>query len=269
MLKRLELSMEMLAELKHYCDSKNLLFLATPFDTAHADFLEALGMAYFKIASGEITNYPFLHSIGKKGRPVILSTGMSTIEEVQRAVRLLSKAGNRKVVLLHCVTQYPAPVESMNLRAMATMRQVCGLPIGLSDHTLGIEISLAAVALGASVIEKHLTLRRDMEGPDHRASLEPDEFTQMVRQIRHIESAMGDGVKRPVSCEMANRIIARRSIFTAVAIPPGEVIRKEMLVCRRPGNGISPEHYDEVVGRRVSRRFEAGELLDWKWMHDS
>lgn len=224
-------------------------------------------MAYFKIASGEITNFPLLRHIAMKGKPVILSTGMSTLEEVQDALHAMARAGNPTVTLLHCVTEYPAPAEEVNLLAMATMRDALRVPVGYSDHTLGIEISLAAVALGASVVEKHLTLGRDMNGPDHRTSLEPSEFKQMVRQIRNIESAMGDGVKRPAQCEIANCLIARRSIFAAVTIPEGTVIREEMLACKRPGKGISPKFYDEVVGRRVSRSFQAGEILDWKGIH--
>ena len=268
MLKRLELPPQSYAELFLYCESMNILFLASPFDLESADRLDSLGMSYFKIASGEITNYPLLRHVAGKGKLVILSTGMSTMEEVQSSVDLISKAGNNKVILLHCVTEYPAPPEEVNLQAMLTMREACGVPVGYSDHTLGIEIALAAVALGASVIEKHVTLSRNMEGPDHRASLEPHEFKQMVRHIRNIEAAMGDGVKRPALCETSNRRIARRSIFAAVKISAGDVIRAEMLAYKRPGKGISPMHYEEVIGRRVSRSFQAGELLDWEGLHD-
>jgi N-acetylneuraminate synthase/N,N'-diacetyllegionaminate synthase len=268
MLKRLELPPQAFEELFLYCGRKNILFLASPFDLESTDLLDSLGMPYFKIASGEITNYPLLHHVAGKGKPMILSTGMSTMEEVQDSLNVVSKAGNDKVILLHCVTEYPAPPEEVNLQAMLTMREACGVPVGYSDHTLGIEIALAAVALGASVIEKHMTLSRDMEGPDHRASLEPHEFKQMVRQIRNIEVAMGDGVKRPALCETINRRIARRSIFAAVEISAGDVICAEMLAYKRPGKGISPTRYKEVIGRRVSRSFQAGELLDWEWLHD-
>lgn len=268
MLKRLELPPFAYAELSRYCERKNIMFLASPFDLGSADLLDSLGMPYFKIASGEITNYPLLRHVAGKGRPVILSTGMSTMEEVQNAVELIASAGNGKIVLLHCVTEYPAPVDAVNLRAMVTMREMCNVPVGYSDHTLGIEVAIAAVALGASMIEKHLTLGRDMEGPDHRASLEPGEFKQMVGLIRNIENAMGDGVKRPAQCEIANRLVARRSICAAVGISCGEVIRSEMLVYKRPGKGISPRYYEEVIGRQASRSYQAGELLDWEGLHD-
>lgn len=267
MLRRLELAPDVFVDLARYCKEKGMVFLATPFDRYSADLLDALDMPCFKIASGEITNYPLLRYVAKKGKPVILSTGMSTLEEVRDALKEMASVGSVKVTVLHCVTEYPAPTDQVNLNAMITMRNELAVPVGYSDHTLGVEVALAAVALGASVLEKHLTLSRDMVGPDHKTSLEPGEFGQMVRQVRNIEVAMGDGEKHPAVCEAANRMIVRRSLFAKVGIPAGTVIGEEMLTCKRPGKGISPKHYTEVVGRRASRNFEAGELLDWEGLH--
>ena len=269
MLKRLELPSSAYIELSRYCALKKILFLASPFDVGSVDLLDSLGMPYFKIASGEITNYPLLRYVARKGRPILLSTGMSTMEEVRSAIEFISQTGNKDVILLHCVTEYPAPVEAANLRAMIAMRDECHLPVGYSDHTIGVEVALAAVAIGATVLEKHLTLDRDMKGPDHRASLDPAEFKRMVELIRNIESAMGDGVKSPAQCEVANRVVARRSICAAVSITSGEVIRQEMLAYKRPGKGISPRHFEKVIGRRAMRNYQAGELLDWDGLYDS
>lgn len=269
MLKHLEFTAEDYADLCHYCKTQNIVFLATPFDRSSADMLDGLDMAYFKIASGEITNFPLLRHLAKKGKPLFLSTGMSTLKEVGEALEVIAGAGNPPTTLLHCVTEYPAPVQEVNLKAMITMRESFQVPIGYSDHTLGTEVALAAVVLGAAVIEKHLTLGCEMEGPDHRASLEPAEFKQMVRQIKNVEVAMGDGIKRPAPCEMANRSVARRSLFASVAIPNGAVIGEEMVACKRPGKGISAKFYDEIVGRRVLRNFQSGEMLDWEGIHDS
>ncbi len=268
MLQRLELTAEALAVLAGYCDKKGILFLATPFDGTSVDLLDSLGMAYFKIASGEITNFPLLRHIASKGKRVILSTGMSTLEEVREALEEMAKSGCKDVIILHCVTEYPAPPEEVNLFAMVTMRNKFKYPVGYSDHTLGIEVALASVALGACVIEKHLTLSRDMVGPDHRASLEPAEFKQMVAKIRMVEAALGNGVKVPASCEASNRVIARRSLVAAVAIPAGTILRENMIACKRPGNGISAKFYDDVVGRRVRKNIQAGEVIDREAFND-
>ncbi len=268
MLRRFELPPEAYAELFQYCKTKNILFLSTPFDTDSADLLDELPVSHFKIASGDVTNIQLLRYVAGKHKPVILSTGMSTLEEVKEALRVMAAANNTFVTLLHCVSEYPAPPEQVNLQAMVTMRDTFRVPVGYSDHTQGVEVALAAVALGASVIEKHLTLGRNMLGPDHRASLEPAEFKQMVRQIRIIESALGDGIKRPAPCEASNRLLARRSLFATVPIPKGTVIHEEMVECKRPGEGISPLYYDRVIGRRVTRSFKAGEALDWDGLQD-
>ena len=264
MLRKLELSADQMRVLCEYCAAQNILFLATPFDAASVDFLDSLNVPCFKMASGEITNVPLLRHVAGKGRKVILSTGMSTLDEVAEALQELAAFGCEDVTLLHCVTEYPAPPDQVNLLSMLTMRDQLRRPVGFSDHTAGIEISFAAVALGACVIEKHLTLSRQMEGPDHRASLEPDEFSAMVGGIRNIEAALGDGIKSPAACETANRLVARRSLVASVAIPAHTVIRADMIACRRPGTGILPKRLTDVVGRRTTRSFVAGELIEWQ-----
>lgn len=269
MLRRLELDCHAHEVLFDYCKEKKILFLSTPGDVESADMLDGLRIQLFKIGSAEITNLPFLRLIARKGKPIILSTGMSTLEEVREALRVIYAGGNKDVTLLHCVTEYPAPPEQVNLRAMLTLKDAFKTSVGYSDHTLGSEIALAAVALGACVIEKHFTLSRGMPGPDHRASLEPKELKQLVSQIRNIQAAMGDGIKRPAPCEVPNIPVVRRSIFTAQDIPAGVTIREEMLECKRPGTGISPVHFDEVVGRKASRAFSAGEMLDWAGIDDT
>lgn len=266
MLCRLELDYHAHEVLFNYCKEKRILFLSTPFDVESADMLDGLQMQLFKVGSGEITNIPFLRFIARKKKPFLLSTGMSTLEEVGQALRVIHSEGNRDVTLLHCVSEYPAPPGQIGLRAMLTLRDAFKTPVGYSDHTLGNEIALAAVALGACVIEKHFTLSRGMSGPDHRASLEPKELKQLVSQIRNVEAAMGDGTKRPAPCEVPNIPVVRRSIFAAQDIPAGTAIREEMLECKRPGTGISPVHFDEVVGRKTRRSFAAGEMLNWDGM---
>ena len=223
MLKRLELSPADYEAVLEYCQHRNILFLSTPFDEDSADFLEQLGVCAYKIPSGEITNLPYLAHIAAKGKPMIVSTGMSTLGEVETAVDTIRENGNPAIVLLHCVSQYPAPYEASNLYAMSTLAQAFSVPTGFSDHTMGIEIALAAVALGARVIEKHLTLDRDLPGPDHRASAAPEEFKAMVAGIRKVEAALGDGIKRPAACESDVRTVARKSLVAAVNIPAGMV----------------------------------------------
>jgi N-acetylneuraminate synthase/N,N'-diacetyllegionaminate synthase len=221
-------------------------------------------MRCFKVPSGEVTNLPLLECIGSLGKPVILSTGMCWLSEVEAALRALDEAGAGEITLLHCVTEYPAPSDQINLAAMATLRDAFGRPVGYSDHTAGIEIPVAAVALGAIVLEKHFTLDTQMEGPDHAASLAPETFRLMVDSLRNVERAIGDGRKRPAPCELANRELVRRSIATRRAISAGELIDRDLLVLKRPGNGLSAECLPLVEGRRARRNIDADELLDWQ-----
>jgi N,N'-diacetyllegionaminate synthase len=261
MLKKLELSFKEFRELKAYCDKRGIIFLSTPFDRKSVDFLDKLKVLAFKVASGEISNFPLLSHIASKGKPLILSTGMSTLEEVEETLEVLREKQNSKVVLLHCTSDYPAKIEEVNLRAVETMRQAFHLPLGLSDHTLGIEISIAAVAMGASVIEKHFTLDKDLPGPDHRASLEPQELKDLVRGIRNIEKALGDGIKTPSKSEMNTKLIARKSIVAAMDIKRGELLNEHNLTVKRPGNGISPMRWNEVLGKKAVRDFKEDELI--------
>lgn len=262
MCKRIHLKFEDYIPLKKYCEEQGIEFLSTPFDLESIEFLEKLGMRLWKIPSGEITNLPYLIRIAKTGKPVILSTGMCNMEEVKQAVELLKKHGSGEITLLHCTTEYPAPYEDVNLRAMVTMRQIMNLPVGYSDHTTGLVIPVAAAAMGAVVIEKHFTLDKKMEGPDHKASLEPDELSQMVEQIRIVEAAMGDGRKVPSKSEQRNIAIARKSIVAARTIKKGELLTEETITTKRPGNGISPMHWNDVTGTRAIRDFAEDELIE-------
>lgn len=263
MIKRLELSYAQFRELDAYCRQQGIIFLSSPFDQESIDFLAGLGVPYFKVPSGEITNYPFLRRIAQKKQPVILSTGMATLGEVEGALRVLREAGATDITLLHCTTNYPALPGEVNLRAMLTMRQAFALPVGYSDHTMGIAIPIAAVALGAEVIEKHLTLDRNLPGPDHRASLEPEEFKDMIIGIRQVEKSMGDGIKRPAPSELAIMPAARRSLVAARDIAAGEIITESCLTVKRPGTGIPPNFWDVVVGRQARRDIAAGSILSW------
>lgn len=260
MLSRLLLPYGDFLELRRYCDEIGIMFLSTPFDVESVRFLDDL-QNLWKIPSGEIINYPYLVEIAKTGKDVILSTGMSELEEIGAALDVLRGNGAGKITLLHCTTQYPAPYEEVNLRAMLTLKERFGVPVGYSDHTRGIEISIAAAALGAAVIEKHFTLDRNMEGPDHKASLEPSELAEMVRCIRHIETALGDGVKRVSPSEQANIAVARKSIVAKRAIQKEEVLTEENITTKRPGNGVSPMKWPDVVGTRAVRDFQEDELI--------
>ena len=262
MLKKLELSFKEFRELKAYCDKRGIIFLSTPFDWKSVDFLNKLKVLAFKVASGEISNFPLLSHIASKEKPIILSTGMSTLEEVEKTLEVIHKTQNSKVVLLHCTSDYPAKIEEVNLRAMRTMHQAFHLPVGLSDHTMGIEISLAAVAMGASVIEKHFTLDKDLPGPDHKASLGPQELKDLVKAIRNIEKALGDGEKSPSRSEMNTKCITRKSIVAARHIKKGEVFNEHNLTVKRPGNGISPMRWNKVVDKKAVRDFKEDELIE-------
>lgn len=262
MLKKLELSYEAHCELKVLCDSEGIDFLSTPFDLGSIELLERIGIPCYKIPSGEITNYPYLVCVAKTHKPVILSTGMSRMEEVDEAVQVLKEYGAGGITLLHCNTQYPTPIQDVNLRAMQTLKKQFRLPVGYSDHTLGIEVPVAAAAMGAQVIEKHFTLDRSMDGPDHKASLEPEELLAMICAIRNVERAMGNGVKRPSGSETDNLVIVRKSIVAAKKIRKGEIFTDENLTTKRPGDGISPMRWPEVIGTKAVRDFEIDERIE-------
>lgn len=262
MIKKLELSYDAFRTLQDYCRIIGITFISTPFDLDSIHFLEELDMPFWKIPSGEITNLPYLIEIGKTRRPVVMSTGMSSIDEIKIAIDVLSKYGTSKITLLHCNTAYPTPYEDVNLHAMNTLRETFRLPVGYSDHTNGIEVSIAAAALGAVVIEKHFTLDRTMEGPDHKASLEPSELKQMVQAIRHIEQALGSSEKQPTGSELVNRDIARKSIVAKCGIKAGTVFTEDNITVKRPGNGISPMKWFEVLGQKATRDFVYDELIE-------
>lgn len=250
------------SELSRYCQDKNIEFLSTAFDFESIEFLKSLDMKRWKIPSGEITNLPYLIKIAKLNKPVILSTGMSTMDEIKKAVSVLRENGTGEITVLHCTTEYPAPFSDVNLKAMLTIKKELGVKVGYSDHTKGIEASIAAVALGASVIEKHLTLDKNMEGPDHKSSLEPNEMKAMIRALRNIELALGDGIKKPSESEKKNICVARKSIVAKRYIQKGEIFTEENLTVKRPGNGISPMQWFEVLGRRAVRDFQEDELIE-------
>ncbi len=262
MVRNLILSYNDFKKIKDYCDIKGIEFLSTPFDLDSIDFLYEIGCRFWKIPSGEITNYPYLKKIAKTGMPIVMSTGMSTLAEVGEAVCLLKDNGCGEITLLQCTTEYPAPIDDVNLRAMITMKDEFDCFVGYSDHTPGIEIPVAAVAMGASIIEKHLTLDRNMEGPDHKASLEPIEFARMVTAIRNVEKSMGTGVKKPGESEKKNIDIARKSIVAARDIMAGEVLTEDNITTKRPGNGISPMRWMEVLGTKAIRDFSGDELIE-------
>ncbi len=261
MLEKLALKKEEFYMLARCCRKTGIKFLSTPFDIDSIHFLNPL-QDIWKIPSGEITNYPYLVEIAETGKEVILSTGMSTLEETEEAVKTLKEHGSGRITLLHCTTEYPAPVEDVNLRAMETMRNRIHCDVGYSDHTSGIEISIAAAAMGACVIEKHFTLDRNMAGPDHRASLEPEELKAMIGAIRRVERSLGDGIKIPSESEKKNRDIARKSIVAKRRIEQGEIFSRENITTKRPGNGISPMKWNQVMGTRAVRMFEEDELIE-------
>ena len=262
MCRRIHLKLSDYDIIKEYCEEVGIEFLSTPFDLESIDYLEKLGMKLWKIPSGEITNLPYLIKIAKTGKPVIMSTGMAELKEVEEAVNVLKEGGAGEITLLHCTTEYPAPFDSVNLKAMNTLREKLGTKVGYSDHTAGIEVVVAAVSLGATVIEKHFTLNRNLEGPDHKASLEPEELEVMVNKIRIIEKALGDGIKRAAEAEKKNIVIARKSIVAAKDIKKGEILSEDNITTKRPGNGISPMQWFEVLGTEAIRDFGEDELIE-------
>lgn len=264
MLKKLELSPEQHKELIGYCRKKEIHFFSTAFDLDSIAFLSELKLGLWKIPSGEITNYPYLKKIAQQGESVILSSGMSDLQDIANAIVVLEKHGIRRdqITVLHCNTEYPTPMQDVNLRAMQTIKEHFGVEVGYSDHTVGIEIPIAAVALGASVIEKHFTLDRTMEGPDHRASLEPRELKDMVKAIRNVEFALGSGDKKVTESELKNRIIARKSIVAVRDINVGEVFSENNITVKRPGGGISPMAWENVIGKIAKKNFHIDDLIE-------
>ena len=262
MLKKLELSYDEFIALKEYCDKVGITFLSTPFDFDSIDFLNSIEMPFWKIPSGEVTNLPYLLALAKTGKPVVMSTGMCEMTEIEAAINVLKENGTKDIKLLHCNTEYPTPFEDVNLKAMQTMRDTFGLEVGYSDHTKGIEVPVAAVALGATVIEKHFTLDRNMEGPDHKASLEPGELAAMVSCIRHIEKALGSGDKTPSPSEQKNIAVARKSIVAKKNIKAGDELTVDNMTVKRPGTGISPMKWFDVLGTKAIRDFAEDELIE-------
>lgn len=263
MIKKLELNAAMHHELIQYCHQKNILFLSTPFDHESINLLNQLGMEIFKIPSGEITNLPYLRHIGSLGKKVILSTGMADLGEIEDALDILAESGTPKerITVLHATTEYPCPIEDVNLRAMQTIARAFDIKTGYSDHTNGIEIPIAAAAMGAAVIEKHFTIDKMMEGPDHKASLEPEELNAMVSAIRNIEKALGTGIKKPSNSEKKNMAIARKSIVALRPIAKGEPLTAENITVKRPGNGISPMLWDTLIGTSATKEYDEDELI--------
>lgn len=261
MLKKLELSQQDYRELRELCDELDIEFMSTPFDIESIEQLENLNVNRFKLPSGEITNYPYLVRLAKTNKPIIMSSGMATVEDIEATITVLKENGVKDLSLLHCTTEYPAPFQEVNLKAMEYLRNKFGLRIGYSDHTKGIEVPIAAVAMGAEIIEKHFTLDKNMEGPDHKASLEPNELLAMVKAIRNVELAIGDGEKKPSKSEIKNKTVARKSIVAKKRILQGEIFAEDNLTTKRPGTGISPMLWNEVIGQIASKTFEVDELI--------
>ncbi len=263
MIKKLELDVDTHKKLIKYCNEKNIIFLSSPFDHDSIDLLSELGLKIFKIPSGEITNLPYLRRIGALGKQLILSTGMSTLKEVEDALTILVNSGTKRenITILHANTMYPTPMLDVNLNAMQTIQKAFNIAVGYSDHTLGIEVDIAAATMGASIIEKHFTLDKTMKGPDHKASLEPEELKAMIVAIRNIEKALGDGIKMPSSSEKPNIAVARKSIVANQTIKVGEIFTEENIIVKRPGNGISPMKWDEIIGSVADKDYQADELI--------
>lgn len=262
MLTKLELSYDAFSRLKQYCEEVGITFLSTPFDLESAAFLDQLGVPFWKIPSGEVTNLPYLEALAKTGRPVVMSTGMCEMDEIEAALRVLREHETSDIRLLHCNTEYPTPFADVNLRAMETMRNAFGVEVGYSDHTKGIEVPIAAAALGATIIEKHFTLDQNMDGPDHKASLEPEELAAMVSAIRNIEQALGSGEKTASPSERKNIAVARKSIVAKRSIKAGERLTEDNLTVKRPGSGVSPMRWRDVLGTAAIRDFEEDEMIE-------
>ena len=262
MCSKLMLPFEVYPELIACCEENHIRFLSSPFDPACARFLHEMGMHIWKIPSGEITHFPMLKIIASYGEPIIMSTGMATMEEIETTLNYLRKNGAGEIMLLHCNSEYPTPYPDANIRAMQALRDKFGLEVGYSDHTLGIEVPIAAAALGAAVIEKHFTLDRNMEGPDQPSSIEPDELKQLVSSIRHVEEALGTGIKAPTASERKNINIVRKSIVANCPIQKGDIFSEDNLACKRPGGGISPMEWDEVLGKTAKRDFAPDEMIE-------
>lgn len=262
MLKKLELSYNVHRELMEYCNKRGVIFLSSAFDLESIELLDKLGMDIFKIPSGEIENVPYLRKIAKTGKKIILSTGMSDLSDIEFALNILRDNNSGEITVLHCNTDYPTAMKDVNLNAMNTIKEAFKVKIGYSDHTNGIEVPIAAVALGARVIEKHFTLDKNMEGPDHKASLEPQELTEMVASIRNIERALGDGIKKPTAVENKNKLVARKSVICLKDIKLGETFTEDNICIKRPGTGISPKHWDNIIGKVSKRSFKKDELIE-------
>ena len=265
MLKNMEFRKEIFQKLKKDCDKNHIMFLASPFCQSSADEIEDL-VPLYKIPSGEITNIPLIRHIALKKKPILLSTGMASLGEIEEAIRELREHGSDEIVLLHCITAYPAPFQEVNLRAMATLAQAFKLPVGYSDHTIGIEIPIAAAALGARVIEKHFTMDRDLPGPDHKASLEPDELSYMVKAIRNVEKSLGDGIKRVMNCEKINMSPARKSVITIKDIRKGERFTIKNIACKRPGTGLPPKYFDVILGNKSKTNIPKDTVISWEYL---
>lgn len=266
MLKRLELSFEEFKEIKEYCDKKKIDFTATPFDEEAADWLEKIGVMQYKISSGEITNKPLLQHIARKGKRILLSTGMASMDEVREAVSWISETGNKNIVIFHCTSDYPAPYISVNMNSMIALEKEFHFPVGYSDHTEGNEISIMAVSLGAAMIEKHFTISKNFKDYDHKASLEPDELKKLVESIRNVEIAFGSSVKMPTSFEMDTRKVARKSLVFSRDVKKGEIINEKDIVCKRPGTGISPKYKESFVGKRTKQDCLKDTLIKEEWI---
>lgn len=262
MLKKLELGYDEFSELKTYCDKKGVIFLSTPHDASAVEILDPL-VPLFKVGSGDLTNFPLLKKLVGKGKPIILSTGMASMEEVEETVDFLKSLNLKDLILLHCTSVYPCPVEEVNLRTMETMQKKFDFLVGYSDHTLGIEVSVAAVVLEAPVLEKHFTLDKNMEGPDHKASLEPEELKELVRAVRNVEKAMGSAKKETTSSEREIKVVVRKSLVARVPISKGAVVEENMLTVKRPGSGIDPRRLVDVVGKKAKKDIKKDEVLTW------
>ncbi|MDD2751873.1 MAG: N-acetylneuraminate synthase [Candidatus Omnitrophica bacterium] len=263
LLKRLEFSQKEFKSLFDYAKKKKITFFATPFDSLSAKFLHGLGVKLFKISSGDLNNIPFLIEVAKYGKPIVLSTGMSSLSEVKEAARAIVKTGNRKLILLHCTSNYPARFEDLNLKAMHTLKQATGFAVGYSDHSPGIEAAIAAAAMGACVIEKHFTLNKKFKGPDHRASLDTRQLIEMVKAVRNIEKSLGTGEKSPRPSETGVKRVARKSIVAKADIPKGASIVEGMLSFKRPGTGIAPKFYGQVIGKKAKKNIPKDKIISW------